>query len=283
MQSFAAMAIGKAKSYAAGMANPHHPAPPPRFVFVGGLHRTGTSLVARMLAAHPQVSGISGSPAPEDEGCYLQGAIPHTAMHGRPGHYATDPAQHLVEGCGYDRLEVRNRMLADWTPWFDPNAAWWVEKSPVNLTRARLYQQLFPTCQFIILLRHPQAMAAALGKWVDDPPATLMRYGIAAYEQLRADLPFLHAALVVRYEDLVADPARVRRALFAFLALRDEDPGIELRDGNRDYALSSSLAEPDRAALARWGYLPGGGTEPWQAIVRHPLRKVREAVAAPLA
>lgn len=41
------------------------------YLFVCGLHRTGTSLLARMLAAHPQKDGIREAPVPEHEGAYL--------------------------------------------------------------------------------------------------------------------------------------------------------------------------------------------------------------------
>ena len=69
-----------------------------RHIFVAGLHRSGTSLIARLLAEHPDIAAITDAPVPESEGCYLQGAIPHAARHGVPGHFATDPEQHLVEG-----------------------------------------------------------------------------------------------------------------------------------------------------------------------------------------
>ena len=251
----------------------------PRFVFVAGLHRTGTSLLSRILGQHPSISSIEGAPVPENEGCYLQGAIPHTAMDGRPGHYATDPSQHLCEGSRYDNLETQQRMLSDWSQWYDPSKPWWLEKSPVNLTRMRLYQQLFPTSQFIVIVRHPQKMAAALAKWVDEDPAELARYALDAYETVRADLEYLHAVQVIRYEDLIAQPDQIRRSLFAFLSLRDNDPQITLRDGNEDYETHESVDASLAKRMTDWGYLPGGGVEPHRLICRHPLRAVREISA----
>ena len=84
--------------------------PRSRFVFVAGLHRTGTSLLARIIAAHPAISAIENAPVPESEGCYLQGAIPHTALDGRPGHYATDPLQHHTEQSPWNTLETQRRL-----------------------------------------------------------------------------------------------------------------------------------------------------------------------------
>ena len=254
--------------------------PANRFVFVAGLHRTGTSILARMIGAHPQVSMIEGAPVPENEGCYLQGAIPHTALDGRPGHFATDPAQHHTEASPYNCLEAKRRLLADWSPWFDSSKPWWLEKSPVNLMRMRLYQQLFPTSQFIVVLRHPQMMAAALQKWVADDPQTLLAHGLDAYRIMRSDLPYLHSVLVLRYEDLVARPDMLRPALSRFLSLDDHDAGLELRDGNADYRVTESVEPETAQALAQWGYRPGGGVVPWRPYLSHPLREVREATEA---
>ena len=46
------------------------------YVFVGGLHRSGTSLLARSLEAHPSVSGFRDTGVPEDEGQHLQSVYP---------------------------------------------------------------------------------------------------------------------------------------------------------------------------------------------------------------
>ena len=254
--------------------------PSPRFVFVAGLHRTGTSLVAKLLASHPQISGIEASGAPEDEGCYLQGAIPHTALDGMPGHYATDPKQHLIEGGRFDTVETRDRLLSDWSKWFEPRADWWVEKSPVNLLRMRLYQQLFPMSHFVVVLRHPAIMAEALRKWTDRPTAELVDYGLSAYELAQADLPYVHCALVLRYEDLIAEPERIRAALFAFLDLPDHNADIEIRDGNADYRTRHRSSAREAERLAVFGYGQGGTVQPFAPIVRHPLRRIREQTEA---
>ena len=86
------------------------------FVFVAGLHRTGTSLLARILAAHPAVSAITDAPVPENEGCYLQGAIPHTALDGRP--VTTPPTRRSTTPNNRPgtRSETRRRLLEDWGP-----------------------------------------------------------------------------------------------------------------------------------------------------------------------
>ena len=253
-----------------------------RYVFVGGLHRSGTSLVARIIAAYPQVAAIRNAPVPENEGCYLQGAIPHTARHGAPMHFATDPAQHLIEGDPLDRLETRVRLQADWDPWFDKDRPWRVEKSPVNLTRMRLYQQLFPLSQFVIVIRHPQAVAAAVAKWLPDPPSILIDHWLAAHDQLRRDLAYLHAATVIRYEDLVARPAQMTEGIFRFLDLPPVPPDGTLRNGNDDYPDAPPMTDHQAARAAEWGYGPDLQVMPATPHLTHPLRAVTEAALRPL-
>ncbi|PZX16226.1 sulfotransferase family protein [Palleronia aestuarii] len=253
-----------------------------RYVFVGGLHRSGTSLLATLLATHPDIACIHGAPVPENEGVYLQGAIPHTALHGRPMHFATDPAQHHVEGEAHDRLETRDRLRSDWDPWFTPGGLWRVEKSPVNLTRMRLYQQLFPTSQFVVILRHPQAVAGAVRKWNHEDLDASIDHWIAAHEQVRGDLAYLHAVLVLRYEDLLARPAATIQALEAFLSL---SPGIDAAqiDGHQaSYLAERPLSAAQARASGGWGYTDGLGVSDWPGYLSHPLRAVRDAVETAL-
>ena len=257
---------------------PGRTGPAHRYVFVGGLHRSGTSPLTRMIEGLPGVSGISGAPVPEQEGVYLQGAIPHTALHGRPMHFATDPAQHHVEGSIYDRLDVRERIEADWAPWFAPGAAWRVEKSPPNMTRTRLYQQLFPLSHQVVILRHPQAVHGAVSKWVDLGQDGALAHWLEAHARLRADLAHLHHVLVIRYEDLVADPDRYRRGIAAFLGIEAEGAAeTGLADRNHTYP-GWALSDDEAAACAEWGYASDMGVTEWTPVVNHALNAVREKV-----
>ncbi|WP_299649060.1 sulfotransferase [uncultured Jannaschia sp.] len=253
-----------------------------RYLFVGGLHRSGTSLVARMAARVPGAAGIVGAPVPENEGVYLQGAIPHDALAGAPMRFATDPAQHLTEAHPLNRLETRERLAADWDPWFPNGAAWRVEKSPVNLTRMRLLQQLFPLSQFVVVIRHPEAVAAATAKWVDDPAPARIDHWLDTHDIVREDIARLHAVLVLRYEDVVARPDAALTALAAFL---DRDgtgllPDEAIRNGNRDYPDAPTMHDAQAARAAAWGYAPGRGVNAWTPILHHPLRSIRETTAA---
>ena len=247
-----------------------------RYLFVGGLHRSGTSLAARLAAGLPGVAGIKGAPVPEGEGAYLTGALPHTAMHGRPGHFATDPGQHLTEGHALDRLDTVLRLERDWDRWFAPGAAWRVEKSPVNLVRMRLLQSLLPLSQFVVVVRHPVAVARAMAKWTGEDAAAGVAHWEAAMARVLDDLPYLHAALVLRYEDVVAAPQRGAERLAAFLDRAAAPVAEAVRDGNTDYDLAWP-APPGPAARA-FGY--GGAPMDPGLAVRHPLRSMREAVAA---
>ncbi len=246
-----------------------------RYVFVAGLHRSGTSLLTRMLGSHPAIANIDGAPVPEDEGCYLQGGIPHTARHGVPGDYATDPAQHLTEDSRYNTLKVQQRIASDWSPWFDPDKPWRVEKSPVNLTRMRLYQQLFPMSQFVVIIRHPEAIAGATAKWSDKGGGELIDYALAAYVQAWEDISYLHNCLVLRYEDLVAKPAAYLEAICAFLGLAPLCSHPPLEDRNADYREAKVMSSAQCARATPFGYGANLAVHSFKTEIRHALRETR--------
>ncbi len=140
----------------------------------------------------------------------------------------------------------------------------------------RLLQALFPLSQFVVITRHPLFMAHALQKWSSKTIDELAQYGVDAYRQALQDIGYLHAAMVVRYEDLVADPSRQISTVEAFLDLPAiiAPPGI--RNGNTDY----DVPDDGLGSLPELGYGAGGSVSEYEPVFRHPLRNVSDNIAA---
>ncbi len=62
-----------------------------QMVFIGGLHRSGTSLVHEILRGSPEATGFTGTGFPQDEGQFLQTVYPRASEFGGPGSASTEP------------------------------------------------------------------------------------------------------------------------------------------------------------------------------------------------
>ena len=194
-------------------------------MFVGGLHRSGTSMAARALARHPEVSGLTGTDVKEDEGQHLQDVLPPARAYGGAGRFALDPRAHLTEESPLASADNADRLLVQWAPYWDLDKRVLVEKSPPTLVRTRLLQALVPGAHFVLVVRHPVVVSLSTRKWRRGVPfAALLEHWFAAHETLLADLPHLGSAHVVKYEHLVRDPGAVFAELASALGLAGEVP-----------------------------------------------------------
>lgn len=187
----------------------------PRLIFVGGLHRSGTTPLASALAVHPDISGLTGTGVLEDEGQHLQDVYPVASTYGGPGRFALDPRSHLTESSALVTPDAAERLVRAWSPYWRPDSRLFVEKSPPNIVMGRFLQELFPGSALVVVVRHPVTVALATVKWrrllsrrpQNAASVELMVHNwVRAHETLLADLPHLHRVRVLRYEDLVARP-----------------------------------------------------------------------------
>jgi hypothetical protein len=202
-----------------------------RLIFVGGLHRSGTSMLARTVAEHPAVSAFTESGVPEDEGQHLQTVYPKPSAAQQAGRFAFVPGAHLTESSPLVTEANRRRLFAEWAGHWDMERPQLLEKSPPNLIMTRFLQALFPDARFVIVIRHPIAVACATQKWSGSRPHELIRHWLVAHEMFAADAPLVHNLLVVRYESMVEDPDACFGRVFAFLGLDDPAPGRTVAPG----------------------------------------------------
>jgi hypothetical protein len=230
-----------------------------RLVFVAGTHRSGTTPLTRVLAAHPQVSGFSDTGATEDEGQHLQDVYPVARTYGGPGRFALDRRSHLTEGSPLATPGSARRLAKAWTPYWDLTRPVLVEKSPPNLVMTRFLQELFPHASFVVIVRHPVVVALGTDKWLRGRSLrTPLGNWFAAHDTFLRDLPSLRSVHVARYEDLVRDPVAELGALSDFLGLDGPLDATAWQSGRSD------------AYAARWAAL-GTDRLPWRRLLKRSL------------
>jgi hypothetical protein len=207
-----------------------------RFIFIGGLHRSGTSTIFQCLREHPLVSGFKDTGVPEDEGQHLQSIYRPAIAYGGPGRFGFDPEAHLDEYSDLATDDNGIRLFMEWARYWDLEKPALLEKSPSNLLRTRFLQELFPNSYFVILMRHPVAVAYATQKWTNTSMAELIEHWLVCHEKFEQDKRHIRRLLVLRYEDFVENTRATLAEIYSFVGLPDYPNKIEVHsDVNRNY------------------------------------------------
>lgn len=199
------------------------------FIFLAGHHRSGTSLLHEIIREHPLVSGFSQTGVPEDEGQHLQFVYKPAKAFGGPGKYIFDKNSYMNECHALATEQSAEEIMKQWGQHYDPKCPHFVEKSPPNIIRTRFLQKLFPNSRFIVILRHPIAIAYATRKWSRTSIKSLVDHSLRGYETFENDMPHLRHVYVLRYEDFVRSPRESIHEVFQFLRLHNISIQHEIR------------------------------------------------------
>lgn len=176
-----------------------------KYLFVGGLHRSGTSALYRLLGSDGRISTFQNTGVIEDEGQFLQSVYPVDKYYGGVGIFGINPEAHLTEDSPMLK-SAQKQLFDEWSLYWDITKYVLAEKTPSNLLKARFLQAIFSNSSFVFIMRHPVASAMATTKWTGAYMTTLIENWVKTHEILFADLPYLNNYLVLKYEDFTISP-----------------------------------------------------------------------------
>lgn len=210
-------------------------------IFIGGLHRSGTSVLAQTLGRHPEISALQNTGAAEDEGQHVQSVYKPARRYGGVGKFAYHPKMHMTEDSPLITDENRRKLFEEWAPYWDLTKPWLLEKSPPNLLKTRFLQAMFPEAAFIVVSRNPIATAYATRQWIPYMSLEhLLTHWLHAYDLFQADQPFLKRCHILKFEDFIANPEETLTGIYRFLGVTEAVVPLDL------------LPDPNAKYLAMW-------------------------------
>lgn len=197
-------------------------------VFVAGLPRTGTTLVERIIASHPEMSSV-----------------------GETGAFAAELRRATQEKPdGNDVAGIGKRYVDAVTAFRVPQDVRFVDKTLQNYLSCGLIHTALPKARIILLQRHPLDTCWAILKahFQGMFPFAYDQIELAeyylAYRRLtrhwRTTLPS-DALLEINYEDVVADQAAASRRLIDFVGLPWDDEVLRFHQSPAPSATASAV------------------------------------------
>jgi len=193
-----------------------------RYVFICGLHRSGTSLLGRNIARMENCTGFKDTGVIEDEGQFLQDVYPTAMTYGGAGRFGFDSRAHLTETSVLFTPANAARLRESWHAYWDNSKTIFVEKTPGNLLKTRFLQAVFPDSYFIVIRRHPVAVSMANQRWKVSlaPLHNLFDHWLHCHALFEEDKKYLKHVYELSYEDYVRDPDKYHEEIAAFIGTR---------------------------------------------------------------
>ena len=244
----------------------HNERPTP--VFIVGMPRSGTTLLDRILSNHSEVADAGEL---SDFGRQLRWAVDHLTP--------LLPDQEALDRlAGVDFPELGRRYLRQ-TQWRAGGKAFYVDKLPANWVVSGLIARALPGAPILHMVREP--MDVCFSNWRamfgDSYPYSYDMVALAqhyvAYRRVMAHWHrvFPGRILDIAYRDLVSDPERTARKVFAFCGLAFEPGCIDVTRNEQKIA-TLSMVQAREPIHAR-------GNDQWRAYAEW-LTPLQDALAS---
>jgi tetratricopeptide (TPR) repeat protein len=226
-------------------------------VFFIGFPRSGTTLVERMLAHHPDVFA-----APERTPL---GGVFEWLKQQYPRQRYPDMLRHVRP----DDLREMRQVYWRWadSQFKTPKQPVFVDKMPMNILAVGLIDAIFPDAKILCALRDPRdvILSCYFQDFAQNPSTSIFNdlsstaeyYGAVMGYWMRMKPALRPPIHEYRYEDLVADSEKTLKQIFEFIGLDWRSDSLDYRDGLSGTHISTpSRAEINKpisdAAIGRW-------------------------------
>lgn len=199
-----------------------------KFLFIGGLHRSGTTVIGRIIGSNPAISSLYAENE-NTEGQFYQNVYPTDEKYGGVGRFAFREDAHLTENSELATEENAIKIFSDWEKYWNTDKEYLSEKTPRNIIISRFLQALFPNSYFIFITRHPIAVSLATQKWSKTSLLGLTEHWLKAHQILHEDVKYLKNYKIIRYEDFVQNPQKILQELSSFLNIENKFEYSELK------------------------------------------------------
>jgi len=199
---------------------------PERWLFIVGCYNSGTTLLQSLLASHPCVGNMPG------EGQWYTDQLVTPASLGFRRLWALRPELFSLtehDTGGVDATRIKRQWGAHFN---DPERAVLLEKSPPNAARTRWLNRHFAPAYFVGIIRNGFAAAHGMVKRGGVPLRQAAIQWSRSNRIMLDDFTHLERKMLVRYEDLVAQPGATMRSVLEFAGL--ETTAVDVDDRTWD-------------------------------------------------
>lgn len=244
-------------------------------VFIGGLYKSGTSLLRAMLGQHSNIAGGLETYwfdlAFADR---FDKGLPNRNVDGTRNEPLREHVKRLAEFYDFDaqwvsRLSEKHSsaeefidvFMAEYTKRHAKRR--WVEKTPANVLYIDRIYRCWPNGRFIHVVRDPRDVYSSVcrsGKWSEPQEfASLWKKFIEAFDCGRKRVPSSYI-LEVRYENLVLDPVNTMHSILNFISEPWEEKIASFTGNSADHDKVSKITGKNSLTLQQ---------------LRNPLHKQR--------
>jgi len=244
-----------------------------RPIFIFSAPRSGSTLLQRALAAHPEIATASEP--------WLLLPMLTPLYHDLPAPGVRDPLIHdaladfiteLPKRREDYRAAIRDCALALYDGVSDQQATYFVDKTPLYHLVVDEIFATFPEGKFLFLFRNPLSVIASCVELFDNGRWEVARYHAALFQSFAylapASLRYASRSLTVRFEDLVSREEAPWKRIFEYLEL-PWDPRITEQFSN--VKLRGQMG--DRSGVSAYSGLSQEPLEKWRSTICNPVRR----------